>query len=265
VLLTKEIDKIKGGDKRKMKKETLITLTALVVVLAVAMLGGCVEKEALVSTQPTNDDEAFSQFVIGGSHNVSAGIAEITTSLTKNDFTKMAEVSETMETLVGEYILAIDSYNVSNKLLPSKKKWKEMLEELKLACTHYKIGAENEDVDELSKGVWHHENSGRIGEGKRPWHRVVTISGSGDKTTKAFQIKGTEWRIKYKTRSTSKYSGFSVFVYPKGTTVNFINYWTCDEQRCDDVQYIYAGSGDYYFKVHAANLDSWELKVEDAY
>jgi PBP1b-binding outer membrane lipoprotein LpoB len=248
-----------------MKRQTIITLTTIVAVLVVAIFAGCVEKEAPVSTQPTNDDEAFSQFVIDGSHNVSAGIAEITNSLTKSDFTKMVEASETMETLVGEYLLVIDSYNVSNELLPSKKKWKEMLEELKLACTHYKIGAENEDVDELSKGVWHHENSGRIGEGKRPWHRVTTISGSGDKTTKAFQIKGTEWRVKYKTRSTSKYPGLSVFVYPKGTTVDFVSYFTCDEQRCDDEQYIYAGSGGYYFKVHAANLDSWELEVEDAY
>ena len=42
---------VKGGDKEKMKKQ-IITLTAIVAILAAAIFAGCVEKETPVSTPP---------------------------------------------------------------------------------------------------------------------------------------------------------------------------------------------------------------------
>jgi ABC-type oligopeptide transport system substrate-binding subunit len=39
---------VKGGDKEKMKKQ-IITLTAIVAILAAAIFAGCVEKETPVS------------------------------------------------------------------------------------------------------------------------------------------------------------------------------------------------------------------------
>ena len=44
---------VKGGDKEKMKKQ-IITLTAIVAILAAAIFAGCVEKETPVSTQTTS-------------------------------------------------------------------------------------------------------------------------------------------------------------------------------------------------------------------
>ena len=97
------------------------------------------------------------------------------------------------------------------------------------------------------------------------WHSVITFSGSSDKTTQPFTIKGDEWRVKWAVNSSSKYPYFSVRIYPRGETSGSVSSWSCDKANYSDTQYIYEGNGDYYFKVGAANLNSWELEVEDYY
>ena len=99
----------------------------------------------------------------------------------------------------------------------------------------------------------------------KTWHSVITFSGSEDKTTPPFTIKGDEWRVNWTVNSSSKYPRLSVFVYPRGETVNYVSHWGCSKAYYSDTQYIYEGSGDYYFDVGAANLDSWKLEVEDYY
>lgn len=100
------------------------------------------------------------------------------------------------------------------------------------------------------------------------WHSVTSFSGSSDKTTQPFTIKGDEWRVKYTTKADSNYPEFAVFgvfVYPRGETVMYVSSWYCDGTSCSDTQYVYEGSGDYYFEVIVGNLESWELEVEDYY
>ena len=46
---------------------------------------------------------------------------------------------------------------------------------------------------------------------------------------------------------------------------NMTTVQVCSKAYYSDTQYIYEGSGDYYFDVGAANLDSWKLEVEDYY
>ena len=99
----------------------------------------------------------------------------------------------------------------------------------------------------------------------KTWHSVITFSGSEDKTTPPFTIKGDEWRVNWTVNSSSKYPRLSVFVYPRGETVSYVSHWSCSKAYYSDTQYIYEGSGDYYFDVCAANLDSWKLEVEDYY
>lgn len=99
----------------------------------------------------------------------------------------------------------------------------------------------------------------------KTWHQVTSFSGSDDKTTQPFSIKGNEWRVKYRTKGDPEYAAFGVFVYPRGETVMYVSSWDCDRGSCSDMQHIYEGRGDYYFVVVAANLDSWKLEVEDAY
>jgi len=100
----------------------------------------------------------------------------------------------------------------------------------------------------------------------KKWHSVTTFSGSNDKTTKWFTIKGDEWRVTYTARGDSDWGGFYTFVYHRGETAGFVAKWDCMTIiPCSGTQYIYEGNGDYYFKVGAANLDSWKLEVEDYY
>ena len=97
----------------------------------------------------------------------------------------------------------------------------------------------------------------------RRWHSVTSFSGSEDKTTSSFTIKGDEWRVEYTTSSSSDYSYFSLWVYPRGE--RSVGFWSCDKQRCSDTQHIYKGNGDYYLDINAANLDSWKVTVDDYY
>ena len=99
----------------------------------------------------------------------------------------------------------------------------------------------------------------------KKWHSVTSFSGSSDKTTQSFTIKGDEWRVEYTVKSSSEYGAITIKVYPRGETTMFIADWDCWEAPCSGTEYIYKGNGEYYFKVGAANLDSWKLEVEDYY
>jgi hypothetical protein len=99
----------------------------------------------------------------------------------------------------------------------------------------------------------------------KTWHSVITFSGSEDKKTAPFTIKGDEWRVKWSVSSSSDYPYFYVFVYPRGQTSGSVSNWRCAEAPYSDTQYIYEGAGDYYFNIGAANLNSWKLEVEDYY
>ena len=109
----------------------------------------------------------------------------------------------------------------------------------------------------------------------KTWHSVITSSGSTDKTTPPFTIKGDEWRVKWSIKGVPGHTNFFVYVYPRGQTSGSVSNWhytgaSFSEiqpiyEKASDIQYIYEGAGDYYFKIGAANLDSWELEVEDYY
>ena len=108
----------------------------------------------------------------------------------------------------------------------------------------------------------------------KTWHSVITFSGSTDKTTPPFTIKGDEWRVKWSIKGGPGHTDFFVYVHPRGQTSGSVSNWRYTEassvihyidEEASDIQYIYEGTGDYYFKIGAANLDSWELEVEDYY
>ena len=102
---------------------------------------------------------------------------------------------------------------------------------------------------------------------RRTWHSVITFSGSADKTTPPFTIKGDEWRVKYTVNSELEnrdYSLFSGYVYPRGETAGYVSKWDCYKKSCSDTQYIDKGNDDYYIKVISC-FNSWKLEVEDYY
>ena len=105
-----------------------------------------------------------------------------------------------------------------------------------------------------------------ISEQPKSWHPVNTFSGKEDKNTTSFAIQGEVWRVTYMVSGADPEHGtFHTYIYPKGKTAGSIARWTCYGSRCSDTFYIFEGSGEYYFKVGAANLDSWKLEVEDYY
>ena len=101
----------------------------------------------------------------------------------------------------------------------------------------------------------------------KTWHSVITFSGSDDKTTRPFTIKGDEWQIKYTVKpeiGNKDYSLFYGYAYPRGETASYVTSWDCYEKSCSDTQYIYKGNGDYYIEVISC-FNSWKLEVEDYY
>ena len=92
----------------------------------------------------------------------------------------------------------------------------------------------------------------------------ITITGSGDKTSPPFTVTTEEWTIdwSYITDDLS-YSVFSFFVYPRGETAIFIES-VLFPQETSGSTYSYAGQGDYYIKVSAGNINSWEIVIKPA-
>ena len=92
----------------------------------------------------------------------------------------------------------------------------------------------------------------------------ITITGSGDKTSPPFTVTTEEWIIdwSYITDDLS-YSVFSFFVYPRGETAIFIES-VLFPQETSGSTYSYAGQGDYYIKVSAGNINSWEIVIKPA-
>ena len=156
------------------------------------------------------------------------------------------------------------NYDASTYSIPGGFRSVELLDGGKTSGKVVFAIPETEHV-EYSRG---YESRYNIEFKKEQWQHVTSFSGSGGNTTKAFNIKGEEWRVKYKTRSTSEDPLFNVYAYPKGETglLSYVGTMLhCTKQCCEGMHYIDAGSGDYYLEVSTQNIDSWELEVEDAY
>ncbi len=100
----------------------------------------------------------------------------------------------------------------------------------------------------------------------KSWHEIKTFSGSSDKTTDTFNIQGDKFKLTYTIDASNDYSIFSFFVYPEGETVMYSESIMSDMGVSGtDSTISYVGKGIYYLKVIAANLDSWEVEIEDYY
>jgi hypothetical protein len=293
--------------KEKMKKQTIITLTAIVAVIMAAIFAGCVEKEAPVSTptsitmppptstptpMPTltpspalcNDDDAFLEFSLD--LGIGELVNEIFEALNEENYPKAEKLAADLETLTGKYMVEIEEYHVSQELSPIKIKMKESFFEYNLASKIIKNGTRNQEPSEileaekpLKKGMdilmdviddlitLEKSKLAELNREPKTWHRVTSFSGSDDKTTRPFTIKGDEWQIKYSVKTESgktEYSTFGAYVYPRGETMSYVSSWDCNEKSCIDTQYIYKGNGDYYIKVISC-FNNWKLEVEDYY
>jgi hypothetical protein len=99
------------------------------------------------------------------------------------------------------------------------------------------------------------------------WQTVTTFQGSSDTTTNYFKIDATEWRIKWsytpKTGIAGDFAGFSVFIYPKGETVNYVDFiLKTGRNETSGTLYVHEGGKEYYMKIGAANVDGYTITVE---
>lgn len=96
------------------------------------------------------------------------------------------------------------------------------------------------------------------------WSTVQTFTGKESKDTPPFNISGTKWRIIWTADvQYPEYAVFNILVYPQDTPGLITKRISYSEGASGDTAYIYEGGQDYYLKVIAANLNNWNIIVED--
>lgn len=88
----------------------------------------------------------------------------------------------------------------------------------------------------------------------------VTFTGSGDKTTPPFTVTTSEWIIDWSYTTNSNYPAFYIYIYPRGETASYVTSIDAGEAT-SGTSYCYAGAGEYYVEVLAANLISWTITI----
>ncbi|MBI2124945.1 hypothetical protein HYU08_00140 [Candidatus Woesearchaeota archaeon] len=92
------------------------------------------------------------------------------------------------------------------------------------------------------------------------WYEVTSFTGSNARKTDSFKINSNKWRY---TASCSSGTGFNLIVYdinnPGGMYVDTVLLGQCGKT---EPNYVYSGSGEFYFDMGAVNIGSWTIKVE---
>lgn len=101
------------------------------------------------------------------------------------------------------------------------------------------------------------------------WHSVANFTGSADKTTAPFTIKGSKFKLNYSiSRERTDFGFFYVNVYPEGDTASYVASADLSDRSKlteQDETYVYEGSGTYYCKIGASNMKKWKVEVFDYY
>ena len=115
------------------------------------------------------------------------------------------------------------------------------------------LGAESPDANPIAKS----------------WHRSGSFSGSGNQHTNAFAIRGNQWRVNWSAEAKNEYCQthpctLDLFIKNLDDSDFSIVSATKLKGFQEGVTYQYA-PGDFYFAVIGANLDSWNITIEDYY
>ncbi len=91
----------------------------------------------------------------------------------------------------------------------------------------------------------------------------IIITGIGDKTSQPFRVTTKEWIVNWSYVPYPEYPELGVFrffVYPTGESVMFVDSMLLPRGTSGSI-YSYAGVGEYYIKVTASNIESWEVVI----
>jgi Mn2+/Fe2+ NRAMP family transporter len=97
------------------------------------------------------------------------------------------------------------------------------------------------------------------------WHAVGSWTGEyGSKETERFTIRGSEWRVSWKTVGGSSRSVCALAVYVYEDSGAFVTLAANRQGVSSDVSYVRAQPGQFYLGVISCRAD-WEIAVEDWY
>jgi len=96
----------------------------------------------------------------------------------------------------------------------------------------------------------------------KSWYDLTSFKGKDNKNTDTFKIQGNKFKLIYTVNPANDYSLFSIFVYEESNNI-YKDYISLDSGT--DSSIIYKGPGTFYLDITAANLNSWEVEIEDYY
>jgi hypothetical protein len=98
------------------------------------------------------------------------------------------------------------------------------------------------------------------------WQEVTTFTGASDQTTDYININSDEWRITWTYTPDNdypEYAAFSIIVYPKGEDAMYTTMISkMGNTETNGTTYIHEGNKEYYLKIGAANLEDYNIKIE---
>lgn len=90
----------------------------------------------------------------------------------------------------------------------------------------------------------------------------IIITGDANKTSQPFRVNSKEWVANWSYVPHPEYpelAVFQFFIYPKGEPSMFVGFMLSPEGTSGS--YSYAGAGEYFIKVVADNVKSWEIVI----
>jgi hypothetical protein len=100
-------------------------------------------------------------------------------------------------------------------------------------------------------------------ETTKQWVEIAKFTGTDDKRTETFKTQSNRFRIAYATDSEyAKYATMYLYIYPEDENSRYIDSLTINGQTKDQ-SIIRTSPGKYYFKINEANVDSWQIIVEE--
>jgi len=93
--------------------------------------------------------------------------------------------------------------------------------------------------------------------------KSITLRGTSDETTRPFRVTTEEWNIEWSYQTDDpEWAVFSLFIYPRGETVGYVEAIMSTGSMSGST-YSYAGPGEYYIVVGAANIKSWVINIHE--
>lgn len=103
------------------------------------------------------------------------------------------------------------------------------------------------------------------------WHLVTSFTGTGEKNTPSFSIKGNKFKVKMTATAATnatQQAKFDFWAYPVGETKSYVGQGSIasfSQSTMTDESEVTASPGNYYLTISTANLANWKTEIYDYY